>query len=349
MPLMSFFRSTTFFFTRLTRFEFWPYWFFYIPMYFYGLWLALRARSFMYFSTTNPGMKYGGVMGVSKYKVLRSMPEKFVPKSVLICPPFPVQRVLDILIENRFSFPFILKPDVGERGKDVELIRNETELAGYLAGKTHALIIQEYISGGLELGVLYHRLPREAKGEVTSMVRKGFLTVTGDGKASLRQLIEADIRAKGRLDYLLNKFGNEVERVLSDGEIVNLEPIGNHCRGTTFFNANALINDTLNEVFNKISLEIEGFYYGRFDFKVPALDDLYAGKNIKIFELNGVSSEVAHVYDPDYKLIQAYRDIARHMKYIYLIARQNHKQGRQYDSLFTFLKDLRRHLQNRQK
>lgn len=344
---MSLFRRTSFFVTRITRFEFWPFWIFYLPMYFYGFWLALRSRSLMYFSTTNPGMKYSGVMGESKYKVLMSIPNVYIPKTSLIKPPFNADALISSLEKQHIFFPFVLKPDVGERGRDVEIICDREELEKYIHGKNHELIAQELATGELELGVLYHRLPGEAQGEVTSMVRKGFLTVTGDGQSTLRQLIEAEIRARGRLDYLVKKFENEIERVLSEDEKVNLEPIGNHCRGTTFFNANEFINDNLNEVFNKISLEIEGFYYGRFDLKVPSLHDLYTGRNIKIFELNGVSSEVAHVYDPNYKLMRAYRDIARHMKYIYLIARKNHEQGAKYDSLWRFLSDLKRHLKSR--
>jgi hypothetical protein len=143
---------------------------------------------------------------------------------------------------------------------------------------------------------------------------------------------------------LQNKFGYELEKVLPLGEKMRLEPIGNHCRGTTFHNANPLINESMTDVFNQISLEIEGFFYGRFDLKVPSLDDMYHGRNIKILELNGVSSEVAHVYDPDYKLIRAYKDIAMHMKFIYQIARKNHALGVKYDSLWKFLNDLRKHL-----
>ena len=124
---------------------------------------------------------------------------------------------------------------------------------------------------------------------------------------------------------------------------MDLEPIGNHCRGTTFYNANKLINDQLIDVFNRIAKQIEGYYYGRFDLKVPNLQDLYAGRNIKIMELNGVSSEVAHVYDPDYKLIRAYRDIAKHMDYIYQISKENYKKGIPHDSLWSFLKDLKIH------
>ena len=111
--------------------------------------------------------------------------------------------------------------------------------------------------------------------------------------------------------------------------------------------AGTLFNDRMTLVINQISLKIDGFFYGRYDLKVPSLEDLYSDKNIKIMELNGVSSEVAHVYDPDYKLIQAYRDIAKHMKYIFIVAKKNRATGIPYDSLWTFLKDLRNHLRNK--
>lgn len=289
-------------------------------------------------------MKFGGVMGESKYKVLKSIPKEYIPKTSFISQPVSVSEIQKIMAYDRLNFPVIIKPDVGERGKDVELIRNEEELVAYLTGKTFDLIVQEYIHGGMELGIMYHRLPGAKKGEVTSVVQKGYLSVTGDGKSTLGQLIKNEFRAKGRLDYLLKKFEKFTDKVLHEGEKMYIEPIGNHCRGTTFFDATNLIDHRLNEVFDQISLQISGFYYGRFDLKVPTLDDLYTGKNIKIFELNGVSSEVAHVYDPDYKLIQAYREIARHMKYIYLIAKKNHELDVPYDPLLKFLKDLKNHL-----
>lgn len=329
---------------KLLRFEFWPFWIFYFPMYFYGIYLALRARSSMYFSTANPGMKYSGVMGESKYKVLRSIPEKYIPKTVLLQAPIGKFKVQEIVNKKGFSYPFIIKPDVGERGKDVELLHSEADLVHYLHGKSFDLNIQEFIGEGLEFGVMYHRMPGEDRGEVTSVVEKGFLTVVGDGVATLEQLIKREIRASSRLDYLLNKHEKEANKIIPQGKAIKLEPIGNHCRGTTFFNANKLINEQLNVIFNKIALQVDGFYYGRFDLKVPTLEDLYDGRNIKIIELNGVSSEVAHIYDPDYKLLDAYRDVARHMRIIYKIASINHSQGFRYDSLRLFLIDLKNHL-----
>ena len=49
---------------------------------------------------------------------------------------------------------------------------------------------------------------------------------------------------------------------------------------------------------------------------------------------------------PNYKLIQAYKDIGKHMHYIYQIAKQNHSAGYRYDSLWEFLRDLRKHLKD---
>lgn len=341
---LSFRKKLSYFFVRVTHFEYWPFWLFYFPIYFYGLYLAFRARSFMYFSTTNPAMKYGGVIGESKSKVLSWIPEAFKPKSLYFGHSTPVFKVLEYISQNAVEFPFIIKPDVGERGKHVELIKDESALHNYLTYRKQAFIVQEYIDSELELGIMYYRMPGAEGGQVTSVTQKGFLTVTGDGFSKLEDLILNEIRAQGRLDYLMEKFKGELDVVVPKGEKKHLEPIGNHCRGTTFYNANHLINPNLNLVIDKIASEIQGFYYGRFDLKVETLEDLYTGTNIKILELNGVSSEIAHIYDPDYKLVQAYRNIIHHMNIMAKIAKKNHEFGKEYAPLIKFLKDLAGHL-----
>jgi len=300
----------------------------------------------MYFSTVNPGMNYGGVMGDSKIKILNSIPQEYVPKTIYISTSSSISQIKNLINKNHFSYPFIVKPDVGERGKGVELISSEEELSNYLKGKTEALMIQEYIEGSLELGIFYHRMPREKHGKISSIVSKGFLSVTGDGRSTLAELLGREIRADSRQEYLRRKFEEKISQVIPAGEVVELEPIGNHCRGTIFYDANHLINDQLQMVFDRIALKISGFYYGRFDIKVPSLEDLYAGQNIKIFELNGVSSEVAHIYDPDYKLLKAYREVVEHMNYIYQIAKINYLLGVPRDSLGLFIKELINHLKN---
>lgn len=283
-------------------------------------------------------------MGESKYKVLRAIPRCYVPKTVFVHAPISSDGLMALLQKEELPFPIIIKPDVGERGRDVELIHSRSELHEYLKTRNFDLIVQQYIPDGMEFGILYHKVPGNKKGKVTSIVRKGFLTVTGDGKSTLRELINREIRAAKRAQYLHVKHRSHIDSVPSMGSKTVLEPIGNHSRGTTFLNANDMINSEINRVFDRIASQIEGYYYGRFDLKVPSEEDLYCGKNIKIFELNGVSSEVAHVYDPDYKLGAAYRDIARHMRYIFLIATENHARGVRYDSLCKFLRDLWAHL-----
>jgi len=77
---------------------------------------------------------------------------------------------------------------------------------------------------------------------------------------------------------------------------VVLEPIGNHCRGTTFLNANDIIDEKLTKVFDSISNRIPGFYFGRYDLRCSSIEDLKKGKNVRIIELNGAGSEPDNIY-----------------------------------------------------
>ena len=53
-----------------------------------------------------------------------------------------------------------------------------------------------------------------------------------------------------------------------------------------FINSNHLITPALSASFDRISKQIDGFYFGRFDLRVKTIEDLEAG-NIQILELNG--------------------------------------------------------------
>ncbi|MDW7691711.1 hypothetical protein R9C00_16805 [Flammeovirgaceae bacterium SG7u.111] len=335
---------------RKLNFEYWPFWFFYIPLYIYAPIFALRSRSFTYFTAANPGMRFGGVMGESKASVLERINEGYLPKSTFISLGTPFQQVLKAIAHAQISYPFIAKPNVGERGRGVEKIENENAFKKYLVQNTEDdLIIQEFVDYELELGILYHRMPDEAEGHITSVVIKDFLTIEGDGKSKISELVEAHVRAYNRADYFKEKLGNKWNEVLGKGAKLKLEPIGNHCRGTTFLNGNYLISKKLEKVFDKISTQITGYNYGRFDLKVKSLDDLYRGKNIKILELNGVSSEPAHIYDPSMNLITAYRDLFQHAKIIWKVGKRNHELGVEYESLPEFLTALFAHHSTKKK
>ncbi len=120
-----------------------------------------------------------------------------------------------------------------------------------------------------------------------------------------------------------------MDTILPKGKQLELVSIGNHCLGTAFLDANHLINNQLHDVFDSISKQIDGFYFGRYDLRAGSIEDLYAG-NFKVMELNGCGAEPAHIYQPGSSLFAAWKVLFTHWKTLYLISRQNHKKGVPY-------------------
>jgi len=330
---------------RMRHYEYWPFWVFYAPLYVYGLWLALRARSFTYFTAANPGMAWGGVIGQSKAALLAQLDAAYLPQTILVLPDSSFSQVLTQLKAQQLWFPLVAKPDAGERGKSVEKINNVQELQSYLYQMhNRAFLLQEFVEAPIEIGVLYYRFPTRTTGHISSVVLREFLKVTGDGQSSLAELARQQPRAAGRLAYLSRKFAKSWGQVLPEGETVLLEPIGNHNRGTAFLSGQHHISPELVAVFDRITSPLQGFHYGRFDLKAKSWEQLLRGEGIKILELNGVASEPAHIYDPSNDLLSAYRDVFRHAKTIWEISKINHTRGVPYAPLTAFLGALRKHL-----
>lgn len=313
---------------KLTNFEYWTWWMFYVPLLPYWFFQAVRTRSLTFFTNADPCIDYGGFFGESKMEILRQIPKEYLPKTIFIEKQTDLKTIVDRLIEEDLVYPIICKPDVGERGMQVEKLYSNYDLVQYLSAVGEDFIIQEFISYDIELGVLYYRYPDNSTGKVTSVTRKEFLSVVGDGKSKVEQLMEQSTRARFQIDAMRKRLGQMgMNEVIKSGEKRILEPIGNHCRGTKFLDNNFLLNSQLDEIFDKIALTIDGFHYGRFDMKVKSIEDLYEGKNIRIMELNGVSSEPGHIYDPKNTLWAAYRDLARHWKIIADISIQQQRRG----------------------
>jgi hypothetical protein len=167
---------------------------------------------------------------------------------------------------------------VGERGWKVEKLHNPAELAAYHAAMKAPYLIQEYVDYPIELGLFYYRFPGCATGHISSVVIKAFLTLTGDGASTVRELIMGSDRARLQYQTLHDRYAPLFDRVLPAGEAIQLVPIGNHSRGTKFLNGNHLINDKLVAVFDRISQSLDGFYYGRYDIRCRSLAELYRAK-----------------------------------------------------------------------
>ena len=280
-------------------------------------------------------------MGSSKKEILESIPAQYHPTTVLLDKNISVEKLEYQMRQHGLSYPVILKPDVGERGFKVELVHNSDECSDYLSTAKTDILVQEYLDLPLELGVFYYRLPGEAKGSISSVVIKEMLTVEGDGALSVRQLIQRKPRAKIQLKRLEMAITEQLHSIPGQGEVVLLEPIGNHNRGTAFLNGNHLINDQLSEIFEGISRQIDGFFYGRFDLRCQNLEALYRG-DIKIMELNGAASEPAHIYAPNFPIGQGYKVLFEHWNVLYKISRANHKSGIPYMSMRSGIEAIAR-------
>lgn len=274
----------------------------------------------------------GGMFGESKYDVLKKIPSVYVPKTILIPRGSTVESVSQILCVEGIKFPLIFKPDLGERGFMVKRIDDVPALTEYLSRMKFDFIAQEHIDYPLEYGVFYTRFPDQEKGNVTSIVMKEMLSITGDGHSTMQELILGLDRAKLQWNTLKKVYKNCLNDVLPVGQRIELVSIGNHCLGTKFLDGSHLITQQLSETFDHISKQIPGFYFGRFDLRCQTLEDLYQG-NIKIMELNGCGAEPAHIYQPGYSLRKALRVLFTHWKNIFMIARENQRKGIPYTSI----------------
>ncbi len=312
---------------KLTNYEYWPMFVFYFPTVYYLIYLIIKSRSFTFYSLANPVEEFGSFFGESKVKTLEKIASKYKPVSFNVQLGDDIAFVKKKLAEHNLEYPFIIKPNWGERGVNVSKLHNDEELADYLSKTDRDSIVQEFVGHPIELGVFYYKHPSSQESAITGIVKKKFLTVTGDGKSSVEELMEQSDRARFQIERLRPKFPDMSENVLRKGEELLLEPIGNHNRGTMFLDGGDKIADKLVDIFDDVASTINGFYYGRFDVKVKDWDSMYKG-DIKILEVNGVYSEPAHIYDPNkWTLFAAYKEIIKHYKLIYEISEANKARG----------------------
>jgi hypothetical protein len=317
------------FFIKLRHWEYWPFGILQAPFFLYWFWLSIKARSFFFFSASNPTIYTGGMMGESKKEALDLVPDSLKPKTILIKLPTHDDAVQTAMKNSGLDFPVIFKPDLGERGWLVRKIHNQEDLKQYLTEVPTDFLIQEFIDLPLEFGVFYVRKPSEATGKVISINSKEMLAVTGNGQDTLAKLVYKNDRARLQEERLQKIFSHRWHDVIPAHEVIVLNTIGNHCLGTKFMNGNNLITSKLNSTFDAISKQVDGFYFGRYDLRCASLSDLENGQ-VKIMELNGCGAEPAHIYQPGFSFWQALGVMYRHWKTLYEISVENHKRGVPY-------------------
>jgi pimeloyl-ACP methyl ester carboxylesterase/membrane protein DedA with SNARE-associated domain len=328
-------------FRRRTRYEFWPTWFFYIPVGLYIVFLCLRYRRLTLYTVVNPGIYAGGLTGESKFAILENLRASgAVARFTLLLRRWPPDEQIDraraFMADIGTDFPVVLKPDVGCRGQGVSVIQSDEALRVYLEQTRMDTIIQQHIAGP-EFGVFYYRLPGEDKGVILSIAAKVRPTLTGDGKSTLEELILKDDRAVCLPHLHFSVHKERLMEVLPEGAVFPLVEVGAHARGTVFLDRNHLLTPALSKAIDAISHHFKGFYFGRYDVRAPSIEDFQQGRNIKILELNGLTSEVAHIYDPGNSLFKAWRDLMQQWEIAFEISARNQARGEEPISIRAFV------------
>ena len=320
-------------FARWTRWEFWPMWLFYPPVAIHCLWLAVKYRGTMLPTVANPGIFSGGIVGESKMQTLRDLmntsPE-FTAEAELLTGDSAKARLIslhEICARTNISHPFILKPDLGQRGAGIKLIRNESQAEDYLKETSAPLLVQRFAEGPHEAGIFYYRFPDQPRGHVFAITEKFFPVVAGNGKSTIAELVWRDDRARFMAEKYLQRLGARQNDVLAAGETQPLVQAGNHAQGCIFRDGMNLNSPALEQRIDEISRKVSGFFIGRYDIRFASAEDLRAGKNFQIIELNGAAAEATSIYDARNTLWSAYRTLFRQWDLVFAIGAENRRRG----------------------
>lgn len=316
---------------RLVRWEFWPAGIFYLPVGAWYLWLAVRYRGLGLPTCANPGMFTGGLIGESKYATLRDLmetsPEWTAASFLLEVEDGREGRLERLVAEGRLEYPFVLKPDVGQRGSGFKIVRSPSDARAYLSAVPLSVVAQAYLRGPNEAGIFYYRFPDEPVGHILAITEKIFPEIVGDGERSVRELICADDRAAMISQAYLRRFSGELGRVLGKGESLRLVEAGNHAQGCIFRDGMRYWSEALEARVDEISRKVPGFFVGRYDVRFESWEELRAGRGFSILELNGAASEATSAYDASKSLVEAYRLLFHQWKLVFAIGAENRRRG----------------------
>jgi len=317
---------------RWRQWEFWPAWLFYLPVGAYYVWLSLRHGGLATPSFANPGIPTGGLVGESKLEIMRELSAaapRQTAAAFLIEGCSTEERAASverILREKILAPPFILKPDAGQRGAGVKLIRNAQDWRAILEQTRAPLMMQEYAPGPCEIGVFYYRRPFEPHGKIFAITEKIFPELTGDGRSTVEALIWSDPRARCLAGRYLERFAARRNEVLAQGARLKLVEAGNHAQGCIFRDGIRFATPELEARIDEISRSVPGFLIGRYDLRFASEEALRRGQ-FQIVELNGAAAEATSIYDARNSLCSAYRTLFAQWRLVFEIGAANRRNG----------------------
>lgn len=322
--------------TMLTSTKF-PFWFLHLPIVPYILYLGYKAGSFTFFTAINPKIHAGGFLNSEKYNLLTELPTEKVPKSILIknFSTTSFEDIKSVIIQNNISPPWVLKPNKGERGLGVKVIKDLSQLERVHYNYHFDAIIQEFIENKSEFGILIHWDYNSSKPKITSLTYKSLPFVIGDGETNLKKLIKEKFGSK-----YLDTLNYQASHILQQDKKIFLNHIAHRSTGTEFICYNSFIDERLTSKVWSVLENIKDFQYGRIDVMASSLNELLEFENVKILEVNGVNSVPIHAFDMKYNLFEMYTIMAEHWKILYHIYFYNEKLGISPLSLKSFFKEV---------
>lgn len=336
---------------RWTQWEFWPPWMFYPPVALYILWLAIKHRSLTVFTAVNPAIPTGGFIGESKSQILdqlnndRGQIARYQLISSRDSTGAREQQALEFLQSLETPYPIVLKPDVGQRGSGVRVLKDEATLREALGEISVDHVLQEFVPGP-EFGVFYIRHPEAPRGRLFSITEKRLPELVGDGEHTLEELILLDPRAVAMSRVYMQLHAARLQDVLPSGERITLVELGTHCRGAIFIDGNHLVTPELEQAFEEMSRDFEGFHFGRYDLRASSEESFRGGRDFKVIELNGVTSEATHIYDSKTPLLEAWRVLAEQWRLAFEIGAANLALGAHVAGLGELWRELRAYQTN---
>lgn len=332
----------------ISPYEFLPAWFFYTPVVLQSLAQGIRYGNFALPLVANPGIHLSGMVGESKHDILSlagPVAQPWISPFITLTKhdetSLETQKdaAIKAMEKAQLTFPVVAKPDLGCRGVGVKLLQNASQLEDYIQSfpSQARYLLQQKAPYQAEAGVFYVRQPDESKGKIISITLKYAPSVLGDGIHTLKELIEASPRA-GQLSHLyLPRHTDKLDWVPAAGEEFQLAFAGSHSRGSIFRDGNQYISAALTEKLDEVLGDVEGFYYGRLDIKFKDIESFMAGQDFTILEINGASSEAAHIWDRNTPLKEIFSTLLMQYRILFQIGAKQRKLGHKVPTLKSLL------------
>lgn len=333
---------------KITHWEAWHYHVKYVPIAPAWLWFCIRARSFWFFTASNPTITFGGFEGEGKDEIYKQLPVGSYPDTILVKKDIPFSEVEKYLYKSELKYPLVVKPDEGMMGYMFRRITHIDHLRHYHNTMPLNYLLQEWVDFPLEVSIFYTRMPDTKKGKVSGFLMKNMPEVTGDGRSTLYQLIHRDINLQYQLNEISKHHKSRFSIVLPPGEKFILSYASNRNQGAKLISLANEIDERLVAFMDNISIDTKHFYYGRYDIKCDSIEKLKEGKDFKILEYNGAGAGIQHIYGNGMSLWKACTTILAHWNTLFQISHYNHSVKKvpywEYKKGSEFLKKARHNL-----